>query len=164
MDLYIIRHAWAEERDDTQWPNDADRPLSVKGKERFADVVKRLAKQGCAPGIVATSPMVRCRQTAELIAEGVKGKPPVVERQELLPGGDLEGLLAWTAEQSQQHEELAWVGHAPDVGRLAAALIGNGDASIDFVKGAVAAIRFAGQAKRAEGELRWLTTAKLLGC
>ena len=164
MELYIVRHAWAGQRGDPQWPNDAERPLTDEGKKRFADMAKRLAKRGFAPGILATSPMVRCRQTAELAAERVKGEPPVVELQELLPGGNLDALLAWTAQQCDQHDAIAWVGHAPDVGYLATALLGGDENGIDFAKGAVALIRFDGPPKRATGELRWLATAKLLGC
>jgi phosphohistidine phosphatase len=164
MELYIIRHAWAEDRDEEQWADDALRPLTCKGQERFADMVKKLVKREFAPEIIATSSMVRCRQTADLIAERVKGKPEVVELQELLPDSNLDGLLAWTAQQVEGHEAIAWVGHAPDVGRLAAALIGTGDVWIDFAKGAVAAIRFETELKRGGGELRWLVTAKLLGC
>jgi phosphohistidine phosphatase SixA len=54
--------------------------------------------------------------------------------------------------------------HAPDVGRLAAALIGQPEGQIRFAKGAVAAIRFDGPAIAGNGELQWLVTAKVLGC
>ena len=42
MDLYIIRHAWAAESDDSRWPDDGMRPLTAEGKERFARVAKKL--------------------------------------------------------------------------------------------------------------------------
>lgn len=164
MDLYIIRHAWAGRFGDPQWPDDRLRPLTAEGRERFAQVVERLAARGFAPQLVAASPMVRCRETAEIVAAGVAGAAETVALEALLPGGDLDELLDWTQRQSQRHEEIAWVGHAPDVGRLAAALIGDGDGWIHFGKGAVAAIRFDGPPTAGAGELRWLVTAKLLGC
>ena len=164
MDLYIIRHAWAAERDGSQWPDDDLRPLMEDGKERFAELVEKLVARGMAPQVVATSPLVRCKQTAEIVAAAVPDKPKVVELDELRPGSDLEGLLRWTAGQVRRYERIAWVGHTPDVGRLAAELIGQPHGQIRFAKGAVAAIRFDGPAIAGGGELQWLATAKVLGC
>lgn len=164
MELFIFRHAWAEQRDDSRWPDDGLRPLSEAGRERFAAMVGKLACRDVAPGIVATSPLVRCRQTTEVLAEGLLMAPEVVELDALRPGSDRDALLEWTAAKAAEHEQIAWVGHAPDVDMLAAALIGDGDAWIRFAKGAVAAIRFGETVQTGGGELRWLATAKLLGC
>ncbi|MCE5269076.1 MAG: histidine phosphatase family protein [Planctomycetaceae bacterium] len=164
MDLYVIRHAWAFDRDDERWPDDDLRPLTEEGKERFAKVVKALAGRGLAPEVVGTSPLVRCRQTAELLVAGLKEKRAVVELAELRPGGDVAGLLRWTAKQAREHERIAWVGHAPDVDRLCAAMIGGPDALVNFAKGGVAAIEFDGAPALGTGKLRWLVTAKVLGC
>jgi phosphohistidine phosphatase len=164
MDLYIVRHAWAADRDDQQWPDDDLRPLTDEGKKRFANMTEKLVDRGLTPQIVATSPLVRCRQTAEILAAGLPGRPKLAELDELRPGSDLEGLLRWTAAEARRHEWIAWVGHAPDVGRLAAALIGQPAGQIRFAKGAVAAIRFDGPLTLGAGELQWLVTAKVLGC
>jgi phosphohistidine phosphatase len=164
MDLYIIRHAWAGHFGDPQWPDDRLRPLTLEGRQRFAQMIENLAGRGFAPQLVATSPMTRCRETAQIVAAGVADAPQIVALDALLPGSDLEELLAWTARQTQRHEQIAWVGHAPDVGRLAAALIGDSDGWIHFGKGNVAALRFDGPPGIGAGELRWLVTAKLLGC
>ena len=164
MDLYIIRHAWAGHFGDPEWPDDGLRPLTDEGKERFARMVDQLAGRGFGPEIIATSPLVRCRQTAEIVAAAVPGDPEVVEHEALSPGSDLQSLLEWTANQPSQHGQVAWVGHAPDVGRLAGDLIGESGGWVRFAKGAVAAIRFHGLPAAGDGELRWLVTAKLLGC
>jgi len=163
MDLYVIRHAWAEERDDSRWPDDGMRPLTAEGKERFARVVKKLVASGMTPGVIAASPLVRCVETAQLLAAALDG-PKIVELDELRPGSDLQGLLRWTVRQAAKHEQIAWVGHVPDVNHLVAALIGDGDSLIHFAKGAVAAIRFDGEPTLAAGELQWLVAAKVLGC
>ena len=164
MMLYIVRHAWAGYFGDPQWPDDSERPLTEAGQERFTRVVELLTEREFLPQVVATSPYVRCRQTAEIIARVCPSHPPLAPLDELAPAGDLVGLLQWTLGQSAKCEQIAWVGHAPDVGHLAAALIGNGDSWIRFAKGAVAAIEFEDTVKLGEGELRWLTTAKILGC
>ncbi len=163
MDLYIVRHAWAVDRDDDEWPDDDLRPLTVEGRRRFARFVKELAAFGVAPEVIAASPLTRCIETAELLAAGVKGKPQVVRRDELRPGSDLDGLLRWTAGQAKTHQRIAWVGHAPDAGRLTAALVGQTGGLIHFDKGATACIRFDDRPTTGGGELRWLVTAKMLG-
>jgi phosphohistidine phosphatase len=164
MDLFIIRHAQAGHFGDPEWPDDSRRPLTDEGKQRFAEMVARLAKQGFAPEVIATSPQVRCVQTAEVVGEGVPGDPEVVKLEALLPGIDLAALLDWTTKQARQHRRVAWIGHAPDVGRLTAELIGEREAWIRFSKGAVALVRFPGSPELGSGELRWLVTAKVLGC
>jgi phosphohistidine phosphatase len=161
MILYIIRHAWAEEHDSSRWPDDALRPLTDEGQKRFAKVLKRLTKIGFEPAVIATSPLVRCRQTAELIAKRLDDKPTIVQLDALAPSSDLRALIEWTSQQGET--DVAWVGHAPDVSHLAAQLIGTGDSAIRFAKGAVAAIQFDEQIQPGGGELQWLATAKLLG-
>jgi phosphohistidine phosphatase len=164
MLIYIIRHAWAGHFGDPQWPDDFRRPLTAKGKERFAKVVDVLSQRGLQPEVVATSPLIRCRQTAEIVVNRLPGRPHLVERNELEPGSDLPGIIAWTLREAPGCRQVAWVGHAPDVGEMTAALIGHSRASIRFAKGAVAAIDFEDQPGPGEGELRWLVTAKVLGC
>jgi phosphohistidine phosphatase len=161
MFLYIARHAWAGERGDPRWPDDSLRELTPDGIERYAKVVKALADRGFQPERIATSPYTRCRQTADIIARHVAGKPKIEELESLEPGSELQPLIDWTNDQSNR--DVCWVGHSPDVEELAAALIGNGNACIRFAKGAVAAIGFGEQALAGSGELYWLATAKLLG-
>ncbi len=162
MDLYIIRHAWAEERDEARWPDDSLRPLTAKGETRFASFAKLLVSRGMRPGVIATSPMLRCRRTAEILSAALGGVS-IVPRDELLSDGDLDSLLAWTNEQEQEHTQVAWVGHVPDVEQMTGMLIGSEFGSFHFGKGAVASIRFDGLAVPEEGELRWLASAKLFG-
>ena len=163
MQLYIVRHAWAGEFGDPRYPDDRLRPLTSDGKERFAEVVRKLAKRGFAPTVIATSPLVRCRQTADIIAARTPGKATVEELKALEPGSDLNALLAWSAAQPAD-VELAWVGHMPDVGELAATMIGDRRALIHFAKGAVASLNAGSPLRSGAAELQWLATAKLLGC
>lgn len=161
MILYIARHAWAFAPDEQQFPDDDERPLTPEGRKRFVRVAKKLARRGVNPELIATSPLARCKQTADLWAERLDSPPPVVEQVALAPGSDLDWMARWSAEQ--QVDEMAWVGHAPDVGHLVAGLIGGNGADLDFAKGAVAAIRFADHVAIGGGELAWLVTAKMLG-
>jgi phosphohistidine phosphatase len=161
MFLYIARHAWAGERGDPRWPNDSLRELTSDGIERYTQVVKSLATRGFEPRRIATSPYIRCRQTADIIAKHVADHPKIDELEALEPGSDLDLLLKWS--RAQGDYDMCWVGHSPDVEYLAATLIGDGTARIRFAKGAVAAISFESEINAAAGELYWLATAKLLG-
>jgi phosphohistidine phosphatase len=166
-DLYIVRHAWAAGRDDPQWPEDDLRPLTEEGKERFSHVAAKLAGRGMRPEIIATSPLVRCVETARLLAAATDSvshaETEIVELDELRPGSDLGGLLRWTVRQARKHQQIVWVGHAPDVNRLTATMIGDGQGVIRFSKGSVAAIQFDDFPALGLGALRWLVTAKVLG-
>ncbi len=164
MLLYIIRHAWAGEFGDPRWPNDDERPLTGEGRERFACMVETLAKRGFAPQAIATSPLLRCRQTAEIAARHLKRSPPVESLDALRPSSDLAVALEWACRQAGTCSEVAWVGHSPDVNEMAAALIGDQGALVRFAKGAVAAVAFDGLPVPTRGELKWLVTAKVLGC
>ncbi|MGD9645235.1 MAG: phosphohistidine phosphatase SixA [Pirellulales bacterium] len=168
MLLYIVRHAWAFERDAEQFPDDRLRPLTPEGTKRFRRVVRRLVRRGVRPSVIATSPLVRCRQTADLLAAQLDDEVPLEEIDALAPGSDLEAALDWTKGQLQRRDDaremqVAWVGHSPDVEELAARLIGDRGAAIRFAKGAVAAIRFADEPAVAAGRLDWLVTARILG-
>jgi len=161
MFIYIARHAWAGDRGDPRWPDDSLRELTPEGIERYTKLVKALAGRGFEPARIATSPYTRCRQTAEIIARHAKGQPKIDELESLEPGSELQPLLDWTNDQAGR--DVCWVGHSPDVERLAAALIGDGSDCIRFAKGAIAAIGFGEQAIAGAGELYWLVTAKSLG-
>lgn len=159
MIVYVVRHAWAEERDPERWPDDELRPLTAGGKRRFRRQVSKLLRRGFRPTRVATSPLVRAGQTAEIITRQL-GLAAAEVRPELAPGSELAGLIMWTLEQGPC--DVAWVGHAPDVEELTAGLIASGPARLRFGKGAVAAIEFAGPCRAGAGRLRWLVTARLL--
>ena len=155
--LYIIRHAVAEDLSATG--DDATRRLTKKGRKAFTRLVHRLAATGMEVDLVATSPLVRTRETAEILAAELDGHPPVVVVDALAPGSDWQALVEWTVRQDAGR--VAWVGHAPCVGRLLAQTIGDGSAAIRMPKGAVAAIRL-DDGPGQPGELEWLVTPDLV--
>jgi phosphohistidine phosphatase len=160
MRLYIVRHAWAEEPDD-RWGSDAARPLTDDGKKRYRKVVEALVERGFAPEVIATSPYLRTRQTAEIAAKHLSTKPPIVELPALACGSNLDEALAWT--RGRKEREIAWVGHMPDVSVMSGALLGANQEALDFAKAATAAIDFEGEPAVGKGTLRWFVTAKMLG-
>ncbi len=154
--LYVIRHAVAE--DESPDGTDASRRLTKKGRRKFERLVRILEPAGLEVDLVATSPLVRARQTAAMLAESLGNQPPVAVVEALAPGADWQALVEWTIRQDAAR--VAWVGHAPCVGRLVALTIGDGTAAIRMQKGAVAAIRL-DDGPGQPGELEWLATTDL---
>lgn len=155
--LSIVRHAIAE--DVSPDGDDHSRRLTRKGRRRFARLVRRLARAGMRVDVIATSPLVRTRETAELLSAGLPGRPPVIAVEALAPAADWHRIVEWTV--GQDAESVAWVGHAPCVGRLVAASIGDSSAAVRMDKGAVASISFADGLGH-PGELEWLVVPELL--
>lgn len=162
MRLYVVRHAWAIEASEAKPPVDAERTLTQEGSKRFTRLMQKLVRRGFFPEIVATSPLVRCKQTAEIICQFAPRGPQLVTLKELSPGASVARVLpkldAWKG-----HAEVAWVGHSPDVGRMTAELLGAEHANIKFSKGAIAAIDFDGMIESGQGELQWLLSPRILG-
>lgn len=154
--LYIVRHATAEDAADAG--GDHARRLTKKGRKAFARLVRRLAAAGMEVDLVATSPLVRTRETAEILAAEL-GCRRVEVVEALAPGAGWQALVEWTVRQDAAR--VAWVGHAPCVGRLVALSIGDGSAAIRMQKGAVAAIRL-DDGPGQPGELDWLATPDLV--
>jgi phosphohistidine phosphatase len=85
-ELYLIRHGVAEERGEA-WTDDAKRPLSEEGMTRMRKSIRGLARVDVILDIILTSPLVRTKQTAEIVAAGLDPRPPIVVVESLAPGG-----------------------------------------------------------------------------
>jgi phosphohistidine phosphatase len=136
-ELYLIRHGIAEERGDA-WPDDAKRPLSDDGIRRLKKEARGLVSLGVTLDVILTSPLVRTRQTAEVVAAAFNSRPPIVAVESLAPGGSYQAVLTDLEKQSRR-TAIALVGHEPGIGELAARLAGSRH-PFDFKKGAVCRI------------------------
>ena len=151
-ELYLVRHAIAAERG-SEWPDDTKRPLTERGVSRFKEAVKGLRHLDVTVDEIFTSPLVRARQTAELLAAGLDGKPPVKVLDALAPGHSFTALMSQLAKVAKRRR-VALVGHEPDLGELAAHLIGAGRA-LAFKKGGVCRIDIGSLAAKRAGSLIW---------
>src|SRR5260221_6269983 len=117
MKLYIMRHGPAE--DDAASGSDSDRALTSSGRERVRGVAKALVEADEEPRAILTSPLVRCVQTAEIVAVVAKlgeRNGPVEARRELAPGGEVLKLAHGA--KGQPHRRMMLVGHEPDLSGL----------------------------------------------
>lgn len=157
-ELYLVRHGLAEERGDA-WPDDAKRPLTEDGTSQMRKAARGLVRLGVAFDVVLTSPYVRTRQTADIIATAFEERPPVVAIESLAPGGSIQSVLT-DLERQTRRERIAIVGHEPGIGELAARLAGA-RYPIAFKKGAVCRIDIK-TFPAGPGRLRWFVTSKIL--
>jgi phosphohistidine phosphatase len=154
MLLYFLRHGIAEEA--TLGQPDFARQLTDKGRERMVEEGKALAKLGIEVGLILTSPAVRARQTAEIVAEALGGP---VEEEKGLGGGCELSRLAEALEGRRLPEAVMLVGHEPDFSETIGELIGGG--RVAMKKGAVACLEVTGVAGGG-ATLLWLITGKQL--
>ena len=151
-ELYIVRHAIAAERG-SEWPDDTKRPLTERGINRFKEVVKGLRRLDITVDEVFTSPLVRARQTAEILASGLEGKAPVKVLDALAPGHTAASVMTQLARVAKRRR-VALVGHEPELGELAAYLIGAGRA-LAFKKGGICRIDLGSLTSKRAASLVW---------
>jgi phosphohistidine phosphatase len=157
--IYLVRHAIAAERGD-DWPDDAKRPLTHGGTAKMRRIARGLRALDPAIDLIAASPLVRARQTAEILAEGLKPAPKLQPMPALAPGG-APAKVAEALAALRDVKCVALVGHEPDLGQLAAWLVG-GRQPFPFRKGGICRIDLNGPAAGRTGQLVWMATPKML--
>lgn len=159
MQLMFVRHGIAVER--AAGLPDFDRPLTPKGQERTKQIAEWLQARGVCWDVVLSSPLVRAKQTAEILWQ--TGLAPVVDTFEALaPGGDFNELAIWWRSQKQGINAIAVVGHQPDLGAwVELAVWGQASGCIQMKKAGVAIVEFpAGRLRLGAGLLQELLTPK----
>src|SRR5258708_13028722 len=120
MQLYIVRHGIAVDREDPNCPADPDRFLTQEGIEKAPQVAKGAAEIGPAPDLLLSSPYLRASQTAEIFADELAySKNKIRKTDQLLPGAEPLQLFR----ELSKDKELSAVflfGHAPHLDDLIA--------------------------------------------
>jgi phosphohistidine phosphatase len=157
-ELYFVRHGLAEERGEA-WPDDTKRPLSADGISRMRKAARGLARFGLLVDVVLSSPLVRARQTADILAAEIEPRPSLVNIDSLAPDGSYAAVIA-DLEKHARKTRIALVGHEPMIGELAARLIGSRH-PIEFKKGSVCRIDVEDLPPAGPGDLRWMLPPKM---
>jgi phosphohistidine phosphatase SixA len=163
VQVIVVRHGPAEDRDPTRWPDDRLRPLSAKGTQQTRRVADGLA--GLLDGVacVASGPAERSQRTADLVGRALD--PP--RRVALWPELDLDRpaapILARVRRELRVRETGVLVGHDPVLAELVGlALTGEGAAVARLTKGGAAALEFPASVRPGSARLLWLLTRKQL--
>lgn len=167
VQLYILRHGEAGKRvaaGSAAAARDSERALTVAGREEVEEIADALSKLGIKPDLVATSPLKRARQTADIAAKRLKVKKgSLAEWDELKPEGrraDLYKKLAQSA--GKPDSEVMIVGHEPQLSTLIAEVVFGAPApgKIVLKKAGLAKVTITSFQPSLKGELRWLLAPK----
>lgn len=155
MRLYFIRHGHAE---DPQGPefDDFARRLTPKGIETTRALGKMLQNVGVVPAKLYSSPRVRARQTADILAKDLRTTVAVREEVNFgFNGAAVSGLIEGLVDDT----DVLFIGHEPDLSLLIAELSGGVD--VVMKKSGMARIDLISR-EPIKGALLWLIAPRLL--
>jgi phosphohistidine phosphatase len=157
MQLYVVRHGPAG--DSSAWTGpDRDRPLTSRGEQVVLRVAKRLAELGVEVDAIITSPYVRAKQTAEILAQSLDRTDQLETDARLGAGFGIADLMSLLADYSEV-SALMIVGHEPDLGQAICNLVGA--ERLKMKKGAVALVDVP-DPHTARGQLLWVVPPAVL--
>jgi phosphohistidine phosphatase len=162
MELYLVRHAIAFNRDASEWPDDSRRPLTPEGEARFRKAARGLRRLVPAVDVALSSPYPRAWRTAELLHEETGWPAPEACSALEAERSPIEGIEAVRPHAASS--SVALVGHEPTLSEIASILLAGTASrlSIDMKKGAVARLTLDQGLQRGTATLRWLLTPKAL--
>ena len=157
-----MRHGIAAAGASARSASDSERPLTAKGMKRTRRAAKGLAALEPSVQKLLTSPLVRARQTADIVAEALGLENRIEDLPELAPAGEVEKITGRIA-SFQEAEGFMLVGHQPLLGKLASFLLtGNTHLQIDLKKSSVCCISVDSLPVVKNGILRWMLTPRQL--
>lgn len=159
MDLYVLRHGVAAERDWGRYPDDDERPLTEHGKAKLAKQVTGLNAVGLSLDLMISSPLVRAEQTAQIVRDGLATPGEQATSDTLVPEAHPYLLLEELSSRHAGRESVMVVGHEPHLSSFVSMVI-SGDPSglIRLKKGALCKLRLASLGGTKCGWLEWLMT------
>jgi len=162
MNLYIIRHAIAVDEGTPEY-QDNERPLTDKGRKKMRQIAKGMRNLGVDLDLILSSPYVRAKETAEVLAEVFKIKSDIAFSDNLIPMGDPDVLIAEINEKHGTSNTIALVGHEPQLTALMSMLVAD-NAVIDMTlkKGGVCRLSADDLHHSRKATLEWLLTPSIL--
>lgn len=160
IQLYFLRHAPAVERGSEGFTEE-ERPLTEEGREKMILAVRGMKKLDVDFDALLSSPLIRAKQTAELVKHYLPFKGSLEIEEELAPGGTLKALLKKLGARSE--ESFLLVGHEPTLSSWIQSLLGCGSASaLQMKKGSLCHLRLESPEAEAGSELIALLPPKFL--
>jgi phosphohistidine phosphatase len=162
MKLYIVRHAIALPHG-TPGMRDDDRSLTEEGIRKMRQAAAGLRRLNCIPGILLSSPLVRARQTAEILLEEFGKDVKIKLTPALAPSGSRTELYGEIAQHAKKVDSLMIVGHQPSLGEIAGEIAwGSPENFVDLKKGGFCAIDVESVQGMPKGSMISLLTPSIL--
>jgi phosphohistidine phosphatase len=163
MNLYLLRHGVAAELNARRLASDSDRPLTPEGKRKLRQIARAMQALELSFDLILSSPYLRARQSAEIVAEGFEARKRLHCSENLIPGGSAGALVASLNQLHPTPENILLVGHEPDLSQLVSLLVtGRKDASIVFKKGGLCKLTVESLKSGRCATLEWILTGKQL--
>lgn len=162
MDIFILRHGKAEDNF-SGISSDSKRKLTVTGKNEMIEIADGLNHLDFSFDYVYSSPLVRAKETAEIIVKHMSGKKKkIILQNDLKPESDVSSISEKLIVLSPDSKILL-VGHEPHLSCFVSSIISNqSDVSINLKKGGFVHIRVHVSNSKLIGTLRCLLTPKQL--
>lgn len=162
MNLYILRHGIAVEHGAAGYENDSERPLTSKGERKISTIAEAMKALEFSFDLILSSPYVRARETAEIVAKALKSEKRLELSDTLTPQDSARPLIELL--QDYRPDDALLVGHEPFLSRLISLLIsGNTASSVLLKKGGLCKMT-SEQLKHGRcATLEWLLTPKQMG-
>jgi phosphohistidine phosphatase len=163
MNVFILRHGLAVEPGSAGFAKDADRPLTAKGERKLWKIGEAIEELEICFDWVLSSPYVRARQTAEIIAEALGVSKKLEFCEALTPAGSPAKLIETVDAQTPPPENVLLVGHEPYLSELISLLIsGSRDLPLTMKKGGLCKLAVETLRHGQCATLEWLLTPKQL--
>ncbi len=164
MNLYILRHGIAVEPGTPGYENDANRPLTGEGERKLGQVAEAMQQLELSFDLILSSPYLRARQTAEIIAEALAARKKLELSDTLVPGGSTKKLVEHLKRVQPAPENVLLVGHEPYLSGLVSLLVAGSESSfVVLKKGGFCKVLVETLKHGRCGFLMWLLTPKQMG-
>ena len=162
MNLYIVRHAIAVDPGTPGYEDDSQRPLTDKGIRKMNKIVKGLHQLDLKLDKILSSPYVRARDTAKILATEFQRANQLSFSDNLIPPANFEALVAEIHEKYDV-DNLALVGHEPMLSQFVSWLTtGDTKMNLIFKKGGSCCLSADNLYQDHRAELIWLLTPALM--
>jgi phosphohistidine phosphatase len=163
LQIYLLRHAIASPRSPERRTDDRLRPLTAEGKRKMRSASQGMKFLGLTFDLVLSSPLVRCKQTAGIVAARFRPRPRLRYLSSLAPGSAPADLIQHVA-QLPASTAVLLVGHEPGLSSFAGLLLAGPGAepAFGFKKGGLCRIDFPGTPQPGAGRLIYHLTPRIL--
>jgi phosphohistidine phosphatase len=163
MDLYALRHAIAADRGNPEYiQDDSKRPLTRKGIRRMLRAAQGMKRLRMKFDVILTSPYVRARRTAEIVAETLGGDTPLELFQPLAAEVPADQAIRQIARRTEGLDSVLLVGHEPQLSAIASLILsGSPTLALELRKGGMFKLE-AEQIQAGTGVLEWWLTPRQL--